>query len=198
MHRFILASTSPRRQELLKKIGLPFTVTSSEYEEVFDNRSPRVQALFLAQKKVESVLSRVPEYKNDLVLGADTCIDLDGRILGKPNDRSEARHFLQKMSGRTHRVITALSLWDGPAGKFVNETETTLIHLADVLPREIEWYLDTQEWEGAAGGYRIQGHGGLFVDRIEGCYFNVMGLPIHRFYGMLHTQGYSLLDMVSL
>ena len=138
MHRFVLASTSPRRQELLKKIGLHFTVASSEFEEVFDNRPPRVQALYLAQKKVESVFNRVPEYRKALVLGADTCIDLDGRILGKPNNRREARHFLQKMSGRTHRVITALSFWDGVAGSFINETETTLIHLAELLPHEIE------------------------------------------------------------
>lgn len=198
MYRFILASTSPRRQELLKKIGLDFTVISSDYEEVFDHHPPHTQALFLARKKVESVLDHSPEYNRDLVLGADTCIDLDGRILGKPNTRSEARNFLQQMSGRTHRVITALSIWNGPVGTFITEAETTLIHVANLAPREIEWYLDTKEWEGAAGGYRIQGHGSLFVDRIEGCYFNVMGLPIHRFYGMLHSQGYDVLNLVSL
>ncbi len=198
MYKFILASTSPRRQELLKKIGLDFTLVSSEYEEVFDHRPPHTQALFLARKKVETVLKHSPEYTRDLVLGADTCIDLDGKILGKPNTRSEARKFLQQMSGRTHRVITALSLWNGPVGRFLTEAETTLIHVANLDAREIEWYLDTKEWEGAAGGYRIQGRGSLFVDRIEGCYFNVMGLPIRRFYGMLQAQGYDILNLVSL
>ncbi len=198
MQHLILASTSPRRHELLDKIGIAFEVVASDYEEVFDNSPPRSQALFLARQKVESVLQHSPQLRSELILGADTCIDLDGRVLGKPGSRSEARSFLQHMSGRTHRVITALSLWNGSAQEFLTEAETTLIHVAELDAREIEWYLDTGEWEGAAGGYRIQGRGSLFVDRIEGCFFNVMGLPIRRFYGMLQSQGVDVLDIASL
>lgn len=197
MAGLVLASSSPRRQKLLSNLGLPFSTAPSEYEEVFDDRPPRIQALYLAQQKVEQLLSRSPEHRGALVLGADTCIDLDGRILGKPSDRQTARSYLQHIGGRDHKVITALSLWDGPAAMFLNEVETTTIHFAALNSREIEWYLDTEEWKGAAGAYRIQGRGGLFVHRIEGCYFNVMGLPIHRFYGMLHTQGYDFLELLS-
>ncbi len=198
MQGLILASTSPRRQELLQKIGVAFEVVASDYEEVFDNRPPRVQALHLARQKVESVLQHSPRLLSEVVLGADTCIDLDGKVLGKPASRNEARSFLRHMSGRTHRVITALSLWNGAKKEFRDEAETTLIHVAQLSAREIEWYLDTGEWEGAAGGYRIQGRGSLFVDRIEGCFFNVMGLPIRRFYGMLQSQGIDVLDITHL
>lgn len=198
MQNLVLASTSPRRHELLEKIGIVFEAIASDYEEVFDNSPPRSQVLYLARQKVESVLQRRPHLRSKLILGADTCIDLDGEILGKPASRNEARRFLQHMSGRTHRVITALSLWNGGAKEFVSEAETTLIHVAQLNAREIEWYLDTEEWRGAAGGYRIQGRGSLFVDRIDGCFFNVMGLPIRRFYGMLHSQGIDVLDIASL
>lgn len=197
MQGLILASTSPRRQELLQKIGVAFETVASDYEEVFDNRPPRVQALHLARQKVESVLQHSPQFASELILGADTCIDLDGRVLGKPATKREARSFLQHLAGRTHRVITALSLWNGGVKEFHDEAETTLIHLAPISTREIEWYLDTGEWKGAAGGYRIQGCGSLFVDWIEGCFFNVMGLPIRRFYGMLQSQGIDVLDITS-
>jgi len=198
MQHLVLASTSPRRHELLEKLGISFTPVAPEYEESFDDRPPRIQTMYLAQQKVNSVLQHSPQHEHDFVLGADTCIDLDGRILGKPNSRSEARRFLQHMAGRTHRVITALSLWNGTTKKFINETETTLIHVAQLSAAEIEWYLATGEWEGAAGGYRIQGRGSLFVEQIEGCFFNVMGLPIRRFYGMLQSQGVDVLDIVPL
>jgi len=198
MQYLILASTSPRRQELLQKLGVAFEAVASDYEEVFDNRPPRVQALHLARQKVEAVLQHSPHLASELVLGADTCIDLDGKVLGKPASRREARSFLQHMSGRTHQVITALSLWNGGIKEFHAEPETTIIHVARLSGREIEWYLDTGEWEGAAGGYRIQGRGSLFVDRIEGCFFNVMGLPIRRFYGMLQSQGIDVLDIAPL
>ena len=197
MPTLVLASSSPRRQELLTNLGLPFSTAASEYEEQFDHRPPRIQALFLAQQKVAHLLRHSPEHRGALVLGADTCIDVDGKIFGKPSDRQTARSYLQQLGGRSHKVITALSLWDGPAGVFLNEAETTTIQFAALNSREIEWYMDTEEWQGAAGGYRIQGRGGLFVNRIEGCYFNVMGLPIHRFYGMLKTQGYDFFELVS-
>jgi len=197
MYRLVLASSSPRRQKLLTNLGLHFSTAVSEYEEQFDDRPPQTQALHLAQQKVAHLLSHSPEHRDALVLGADTCIDVDGKILGKPSERQTARRYLQQLEGRSHKVITALSLWDGPAGAFLNEAETTTIQFAALNSREIEWYLDTEEWKGAAGGYRIQGRGGLFVHRIEGCYFNVMGLPIHRFYGMLQTQGYDFSELLA-
>src|SRR6056297_479322 len=130
MPKLVLASSSPRRQKLLANLGLPFSAAASEYEEVFDDRPPRIQALYLAQQKVAHLLSRSPEHRGALVLGADTCIDVDGKLFGKPSDRQTAYKYLQQLSGRSHKVITALSLWDGPAGVFLNKAETTTIHFS--------------------------------------------------------------------
>lgn len=193
METLILASTSPRRQQLLTSLGIAFEVVPSGYEEVFDHRPPLEQVQFLAEMKVRSVLSEHPELKYSPILGADTCIDLDSHILGKPADREAARSCLERMSGRRHNVITGLSLWDGRNEEFLHRAEVTEISLAELSREEIDWYLNTNEWQGAAGGYRIQGKGSLFVERIDGCFYNVMGLPIRLFYGMLQTQGYHLL-----
>jgi len=193
MEKIILASASPRRRELLERIGIPFTVMPSDYEEVFDSSPPLDQVRYLAEMKVRRLHSLHPETRKRLVLGADTCIDLKGRILGKPRDRSEARRFLKEMSGTEHRVLTGVALWDGSTQHMQVDAAVTTIHVAVLDNREIDWYLDTGEWEGAAGGYRIQGKGSMFVERIDGCFFNVVGLPIRLFYGMVHAQGYSLL-----
>lgn len=197
MDTLILASSSPRRQELLTALGIPFTAVPSEYEEQFDDRPPFEQAQYLAEMKVRTLLKHRPDLSGWIILGADTCIDLAGRILGKPADRNEAAHFLESMSGTSHHVITGLALWDGKKKTMLTRAETTMIRVARLNSAEIEWYLDTGEWEGAAGGYRIQGRGSFFVERIEGCFFNVVGLPIRLFYGMLHAQGYSLLQSIS-
>jgi len=194
MANLILASSSPRRSEVLRTLGVRFSVIPSGYEEVFDTSPPLSQVLHLSEMKVRSLLKNHPEAEDQLVLGADTCIDLSGSILGKPADRNEAEEFLSSMSGTDHRVLTGLSLWDGRKRCMLTRAETTIIHVARLSPAEIEWYLNTGEWEGAAGGYRIQGKGGMFVERIEGCFFNVVGLPIRLFYGMVHDQGYSLLE----
>ncbi len=192
MDPFILASTSPRRRELLEFLKIPFEVIPSSGEEVFDSSPPFDQAVFLAEMKVKSVLLDHPELEERLILGADTVLDVDGGLIGKAPDRSTAEAYLELISGRTHRVITALSLWNGNTKKFLNRAQITDITVATMKPFEIEWYLNTGEWRGAAGAYRIQGKGGLFVEKIEGCFYNVVGLPIHLFYGMLQSQGFSL------
>jgi len=193
METMILASSSPRRSQLLATLGIPFTAVPSGYEEEFDSSPPIRQVERLAEMKVRSLLQERPDLSGRAILGADTCIDLNGRILGKPADRREAGRYLEAMSGTSHRVLTGISLWNGRQKSIITRTESTIIHVTTLSAAEIEWYLDTGEWEGAAGGYRIQGKGSLFVERIEGCFFNVMGLPIHLFYGMLQSQGYSLL-----
>jgi len=142
--------------------------------------------------KVDALLEARPDLHHRTILGADTSIDIDGWILGKPADREEAAELLRSLSGRRHKVISALSLYNGATGRIESATETTAISVAPLDRREIEWYLDTGEWRDAAGGYRIQGRGSIFVTRIEGCYFNVMGLPLRLFYGMLTSAGWTL------
>jgi septum formation protein len=197
----ILASTSPRRRELLLRLGLNFEVVPSPYQEYFDGAKASLQAARLARGKVEALLTERPEFKKRYVLGADTLIDIDGEVVGKAEHRQEAEEFLLRLSGKRHQVITALALQPPASGKnsgeiFV-ESESTSIAVAPLSLTEVRWYLSTDEWIGAAGAYRIQGAGAVFVERIEGCFFNVMGLPLRRFYGMLGRYGYDLLQNVS-
>ena len=206
----VLASASPRRRELLDRLGLHFDVVPSPFEEVLDDRPPVQQSEELARGKIEHLLAEHPDLRSRYVLGADTVIDVDGRVLGKPDDRAEAAEFLSILSGRRHRVITSLALHapnpaaaahtrqtGGGAETTHVRTETTDITVAPLSAREKEWYLATGEWEGAAGGYRIQGLGAVFIERIEGCYFNEMGLPLRLFYVMVGEYGYDLLGYVS-
>ncbi len=208
----ILASSSPRRRELLERIGLSIEVVPSPFEEELLSGTPREEAERLARGKVEELLQRRPELGRQVVLGADTLIEVGGRILGKAATEEEADAYLSLLSGREHRVITGLAISippssetgasakDDPTAKdprtFV-KTEITSIRLALLSSRERTWYIKTGEWKGAAGAYRIQGLGALFVERIDGCYYNVMGLPLQLFYGMLREHGYELLSSLS-
>jgi septum formation protein len=209
----VLASSSPRRRELLEKIGLPIEVIPSPFEEFFGQESPQEEAERLARGKVESLLAENPSVRDRIVLGADTVIDLEGRVLGKPETGEEAASFLEQLAGRSHRVITSLALYaprseqsspsrtatgpNTPSTQILVDSEITRIRVSRLSERERRWYVATGEWRGAAGGYRIQGLGGLFVEGLEGCYFNVMGLPLSLFYGMLQKHGYDLLRGLS-
>ncbi len=219
----VLASSSPRRRELLEKIGLPIEVVPSPFEESFEDQNPQAEAERLAKGKVESLLEEKPSLRDRLVLGADTVIDIDGRVLGKPGTEEDAASFLELLAGRSHRVITSLALYapqsgtnstntstggasrihgplhsgDHPIPEILVDSEPTRIRVAPLSEAEIRWYVSTGEWQGAAGGYRIQGLGALFVEGLEGCYFNVMGLPLSLFYGMVRRHGYDLLQSLS-
>jgi len=159
----ILASASPRRRAILEQLGVAFEVVVPEVEEVTEG-DPRELVLENARRKAAVV-------PGDLVLGADTTVALDGRILGKPNSEAEARTSLTSLSSRTHEVWSAIALNDEAAAVM---TEVTF---RDVEPL-LDWYLATGEWEGKAGAYAIQGRGAALVERIEGDYSNVVGLPI--------------------
>ncbi|MCF6335826.1 MAG: Maf family protein, partial [Spirochaetales bacterium] len=169
-----------------------FTVKPSSYIEVFTDESPEKQVLNLARNKVLSLLESDTVFDGSIILGADTCIDLDGKIIGKPRGPEEAEKMLNSFSGRTHKVITALALYNGKNGTFCLKKRITAVTFADLSTREIEWYLNTEEWDGAAGGYRIQEKGSLLITGINGSWYNVMGLPIRLFYGMVASQGLTL------
>ncbi len=170
----ILASASPRRQELLKQITDDFTVNVSSVEEVVPEGIPSDEVpQFLAMLKAKDVGTQFPD---NLVIGADTCVLSDGKILGKPTDQKDAFKMLSGLSGKNHTVITGCALVKGDKSiSFSVSTEVEFFPLTDV---EIKEYIKTNEPFDKAGGYGIQGKGSLFVKKINGDYFNVVGLPI--------------------
>ncbi|MDR1894898.1 MAG: Maf family protein [Spirochaetales bacterium] len=194
----LLASASARRAELLALAGLPFRVCPRETDETFSRRPPGAEAVRLARQKLDSLLLNLPAGENPKTLwalGADTFIlpppALRGApsFLGKPENREEARRMLLRLSGRTHRVITGLAL-ACPPGRVVTAWEITKVRFAPLSAGEIEAYLGTGEWAGAAGAYRIQGRGEALTVCIKGSYSNIMGLPLNRLCAILKANGY--------
>ena len=162
----VLASTSPRRREILQLLGVPFDVVVPDYEETEDD--PVAHAV----GKARSVLGRADGRP---VVGCDTEVICDGRVYGKPAGAEEAEEMLESLSGRTHEVVSGLALLT-EAWEEVH-SETTLVTFRSLTPRDLAHYLASREWEGRAGAYAIQGLGASLVERIEGDFFNVVGLP---------------------
>ncbi len=176
MKTIILASTSPRRRELLAGTGLEFEVEAGDFVEGIDeDKEPHLLAQRLSLSKALEVAAR---RKNAVVIGADTLGVLDGRLLRKPRTELEARAMLQSMSGRRHTVITGFTIIDTDTGKTVTQSVETAVWFRDLTEPEIEDYVKTGEPMDKAGAYAIQGLGAAFVKRIDGDYFNVMGLPV--------------------
>jgi septum formation protein len=173
----VLASQSPRRSELLRLAGFTFRVRSRPVEEMrASGEAPRDYAMRLAREKAEAAW----EGRNEVVLGADTIVVLGERVFEKPADASEAKEMLQSLSGRSHTVITGICL-KHPHGVIV-DAESTEVTFAQFDSDEIDAYVASGEPMDKAGAYGIQGPASKFVERIEGCYFNVMGLPLARVY----------------
>jgi septum formation protein len=169
----LLASTSPQRRAILEQLGLPFEVVAPRYEEEDDGGlAPEELVRAHALGKAQSV---VGEAGGRAVLGVDTAVVVGGRVLGKPADGREAGEMLALLSGRTHVVVSGLCLL-GPGWEAVDHEETR-VSFRQLLPREVEAYVGTGEWRGRAGGYAIQSRGAALVDRVEGDYLNVVGLP---------------------
>lgn len=188
--QLILASTSPRRRELLALLGLPFEVVAPEFEELpRPGWPPRQQVEYFAREKARSIAIARPA---SLVLGSDTVIDLDGRMLGKPADLAEARAMLAGLAGRPHAVHTAVALCrQTPHHEAVTlVTATVRMKLYDAAA--IERYLATQEPMGKAGAYSIQGVGGGFVEAISGDYLGIVGLPLRAVATLLAGAGLSV------
>ena len=171
----ILASQSPRRKELMGLFHIPFTVRVSQADETMDpDLSPAEAVAVVSRRKAEAV-TRDPE---DVVIAADTIVVVDNEILGKPRDEADARRMLQLLSGRDHQVMTGMTLLRGE--RCIVCTEITDIHFRTLSPREIDAYIRTGEPMDKAGSYGIQGGAALFAERLEGDYYNVMGLPVCR------------------
>ena len=186
--RIILASSSPRRKKLLAQMGLQFEVIPSECKENFlPEQSPAEIATKLALDKAKNVSARIQEPA--LVIGADTIVVRENKILGKPKDKDEAYSMLCQLQGQVHQVITGLAVIDTQSGRCLTGYERTQVELAPLTPQEIKWYISTGEPMDKAGAYAIQGFGGILIKRISGCYYNVVGLPIHRLWVMLKQMG---------
>jgi septum formation protein len=194
VHRIYLASASPRRAEILKQIGLDFTVVTADIvENLTGNPAPEALAASLASRKVEAIASGVPA---GIVIGADTIVVCDGKVMGKPSSREEAEGMLRFLSGRCHKVITGLAVLNVSGNAVVDrrvDVESTLVYFHQLEEREIKAYLRTGEPMDKAGAYGIQGKGALLVRRIEGCYFNVVGLPVGLLARLLKELGVRVL-----
>ena len=181
----ILASASPRRKELLEKIGLTFCVIPSDAEEDIDSSlTPEEQVKALSLLKGRDVAA---SHNDDLVISADTLVCLDGELLGKPANEDDARRMLRRLSGAKHSVYTGVSIICG--GAELSEYEKTDVYFRDLSDEEINNYIASKEPMDKAGSYGAQGLGSVFVSRIDGDFFNVMGLPVHRLALMLRRFG---------
>jgi len=172
----ILASASPRRQELLKGLGIKFDVIPSGVnEDALDGETPRGHVLRLSKDKSFAVSQNNPDA---WVLGADTAVIIDGEVLGKPGTQKEARIMLKKLSGREHRVITGFTIVNKSTDVIISDAVESSVLFKNILEDEMIWYVKTEETYDKAGGYAVQGMAAFFVREIHGSYTNVIGLPL--------------------
>jgi len=173
----VLASASPRRQELLARLGVPFTVEPSHIPELHPPGPPAAALAAVALDKARAVAGRWPAGRA-VILGADTEVVLDGRYMGKPRDAADAVRILSALSGRTHEVITGVALVEAPPGREATAAVTTRVTMTAATQEEIAAYVATGEPFDKAGGYGVQGLGARLVARVDGCLTNVVGLPV--------------------
>lgn len=188
MCKFILASASPRRREILNNIGMEFEVLVSMADEskIDRNLEPEMLVLELSMLKATDVAASL---KGDyFVIGADTVVSLDGKILEKPIDEEDARRMLENLSGKTHSVYTGVCIYSTKTGKAVSKFQKTDVKFKKLSRRKIEAYIESKEPMDKAGSYGIQGKGALLIDEIKGDYFNVVGLPISLLADMFYDE----------
>lgn len=185
----ILASASPRRRELLRWLGIPFRLLpSNAQEDIINGGEPEILAQELAYQKTRAV---APKVRRGLILGADTMVVLGSEILGKPANMEEAYHMLRKLSGQKHRVVTGLSLLEVPGGRHIEAAVVSQVGFRPLGDEEIWEYIRSGEPLDKAGAYAIQGRGGALIAEIEGCYTNIIGLPVPKLMEMLKEFGFS-------
>jgi len=182
--RLVLASKSPRRAEILRAVGWEFEAVAANIDETRMESEDAVSYVKrLAQAKAETVARKTSA---GLVLGADTVVLIDEEVLGQPRDDEDASRMLKLLSGRWHEVLTGLALVrvGNPPRVLINH-ETTRVRFCEMSANEIDWYVSTGEPKDKAGAYAIQGRGGLFIEEIEGDYFNIVGLPVRLLYKLM-------------
>ena len=187
--RYILASASPRRREILGNLGLDFTVLVADADETCDITDPGERVEFISLKKCLAARDKLvsegmdPTDAETVIIASDTLVTLDGEFLGKPRDEADAFRMMELLEGRTHTVASGIAVWH--KGRTVTAHELTGVTFAPMNPAEILAYIATGESFGKAGGYAIQGHAARYITGIQGDYFNVVGLPVRRLYETL-------------
>ena len=187
--KYILASASPRRKEILSNLGLDFTVLVADADETCDIDDPGERVEFISLKKSLAARDRLmaegmdPADTETVIIASDTLVTLDGEFLGKPRDEDDAIRMIDLLEGRTHTVASGIAVWH--KGRTVTAHELTGVTFAPMNPAEIRAYVATGESFGKAGGYAIQGHAARYITGIHGDYFNVVGLPVRRLYETL-------------
>lgn len=184
MMKIILASASPRRKELLSKIGLKFEVIPSEYDEkISDNIFSYKKIETLALNKAKDVEKKVNEPA--IIIAADTVVVLDGKILGKPHSKQEAKEMITSLGGKTHEVITSIAMINTSSKKTIVKSTSTEVTFRNLEPEEIEEYINTDEPYDKAGAYAAQGLAAIFIEKINGCFNNVVGISVFEVNRML-------------
>ena len=187
----ILASSSPQRAELLRDAGFAFEVRAPQIDEARNpNEAAEKMVARLAEAKARATAESVEKKDRVFIIGADTAVELDGEIFGKPRDAADAREMLSYLSGRTHYVLTGVCVLRLPDGVTQCGVETTAVTFAPLDQKEIDTYVASGEPLDKAGGYAIQGRAARYIPRIEGCYFNVVGLPLARLHTLLGESGW--------
>ncbi|MDR1929365.1 MAG: Maf family protein [Treponema sp.] len=191
MEPIILASSSLRRQEYFKLLGLPFNIMPSMLDETpRPNQSPADYTADMAVRKINKIIEQLRGRVPYWICGADTAISVDGEIFGKPRDRDHAKSMLEKLRNREHSVSTSIALFNGRNRTIDCKSVVSGVSFAALSGAEIEWYLNTGEWQGSAGSYKIQGLGSCFISSVRGSYSAIVGLPLREFYCMLIDNGY--------
>ena len=187
--KYILASASPRRREILSNLGLEFTVLVADADETCDITDPGERVEFISLKKCLAARDKLiaegmdPADTETVIIASDTLVTLDGEFLGKPRDEEDAVRMIDMLEGRTHTVASGIAVWH--KGRTVTAHELTGVSFAPMNPAEVRAYVATEESFGKAGGYAIQGHAARYITGIHGDYFNVVGLPVRRLYETL-------------
>lgn len=185
--KIILASTSPRRHELAKTMGLDFEIIPSKYEEDMTKKlSPEKLVQELAYGKAKEVADRLDE---GIVIGVDTIVANGKKVLGKPKSKEDAIKMLKSYSGKSHKVLSGIAIIDAKTKKSIKDYETTKVYFSKMTDKEINSYINTGEADDKAGAYGIQDLSSIFIKKIDGCYFNVVGFPVHLIYKSLQKFG---------
>ncbi|NLN88107.1 MAG: septum formation inhibitor Maf [Syntrophomonadaceae bacterium] len=193
MKKIILASASPRRQSLLQQLGVEFTISPANIKENLSKSiSPEQLVRTIAWQKARLVLQGL---QDGIVIAADTVISWEGRVMGKPLDRDDAFAMLSQLSGHSHQVLTGVCVAEAGDETPDLAVESTSVFFRPLTKEDIDNYLSHEEWIDKAGAYAIQGCGALLVERIEGCFYNVVGLPLNQLNMMLRNKGMDLLGV---
>ena len=193
--KIILASKSPRRKEILENLGIEIEIITAETDESSEERDPSALVRELAERKgrvvAEEIEERIGENERTFIISSDTVVALDGEILGKPRDLDDARRMLKMLEGRSHSVFSGIAVIEISGGritKSASATEETLVYFAPMSDSDVEFYINTENVLDKAGAYAIQGIASTFIDKIDGDYFNVVGLPVRRLFKLLSDE----------